>query len=70
MLFSAQYASAMNETPCTPEDRQRIVLAAMKRADYLQWLAKALLRTDDILIRREASVEILKLFGECHGEDC
>lgn len=54
--------SAMtNDTPCTPEDRRRIVLAAMHRADYLRWLADALLRTDDIAIRKAASAELVQL---------
>jgi hypothetical protein len=36
----------------------------MKRADYLRWLAAALLRTDDILIREEAANVILELLKE------
>ena len=55
------HTCAMNDQPCTPDDRRRIVLAAMKRADYLRWLAAALLRTDDILIRREAASLIREL---------
>lgn len=36
------------------------------RVHFLAWLARALLRTDDLLIRKEASHAILQLIGGKH----
>lgn len=52
-----------NDQLCTAADRLAIVQAAANRANFLAWLARALLRTDDLLIREEASQAILQLIG-------
>jgi hypothetical protein len=53
----------MTNEPCTPQDRQRIIAAAEKRANFLAWLAGKLLATDDRYIRKEAALAILQLIG-------
>ncbi len=54
------------ENLCTPTEQARIAAAAQARVHFLAWLARALLRTDDLLIRKEASQAILQLIGGKH----
>lgn len=57
----------MNDTPCTPDDRGRIIQSASQftqRIHYYRWIAEKLLTTDDILIRKEAAAIITKLLDE------
>jgi len=49
------------DTPCTAKQQAAIRLAAKDRAHYLRWLAKQLLKTGDIHIRREAALALLQL---------
>ena len=53
----------MADVTCTAEDREAVIRAAQKRKAYLIWLARALLQTDDRMIRREAAAEIRQLVG-------
>ena len=54
------------ENLCTPTEQARIAAAARARVHFLAWIARALLRTDDLLIRKEASHAILQLIGGKH----
>jgi hypothetical protein len=51
----------MTTDQCTPQQRQAIVTAAIERVNFLRWIAKKLLVTDDIHIRRAASEALLQL---------
>lgn len=54
------------ENLCNPTEQARIAAAARARVHFLAWIARALLRTDDLLIRKEASQAILQLIGGKH----
>lgn len=54
----------MENEQCTHAERLAIIKAAQDRVNFIAWLARALLRTDDILIRKEASAAILQLIGD------
>lgn len=54
----------MENDQCNIVEQARIAQAARDRINFLAWLARALLRTDDIMIRRAASEALLQLIGD------
>lgn len=59
----------MTDTPCTADDRERIVAAARERTAYLLWLADKLVLTSDVAIRAAAAKELRHLFAPPVGRD-
>ena len=57
------------DTPCTPEDRLGVFLAAQRRLQYIAWLAKQLEMQDhefwklSQFVRREAASQLRQLAG-------
>lgn len=51
----------MENDQCTHAERLAIIKAAQDRVNFIAWLARALLRTDDLLIRKEASQVLMQL---------